>query len=299
MIPRPVRFVGINFDHMHMGDLLRMVFDHPQAEIVGFATSIRPAWRRPSAASTSRRRTSLAIGGPAWRRPVPMPPSSVRPLRSMRNWWNRSHRGASTSLIEKPFAASLADADRMIAAAAHAGVRLAVNWPLRWYPCHVTAYRLLREGRSATLQEVHYYGGNRGPLWHTADKREVTPTDEMKRQSWFYRRSTGGGSLLDYLGYGATLGTWYHDGRVPLEVSSTCNRPAWKWTSIRSRSAATSAAIEVRDPLGHLYRPMDPATAAQVRVRARRARPAPSAAMTSSPRCGCKPRRVQPGSPLP
>ena len=26
---------GINFDHFHMGDLLRQTFDHPSAEIVG------------------------------------------------------------------------------------------------------------------------------------------------------------------------------------------------------------------------------------------------------------------------
>ncbi|MEO0475306.1 MAG: hypothetical protein AAF085_04930 [Planctomycetota bacterium] len=29
------RIVGINFDHMHMGDLLRLVVDHPDAEAVG------------------------------------------------------------------------------------------------------------------------------------------------------------------------------------------------------------------------------------------------------------------------
>src|SRR5687767_1063202 len=29
------RFVGINFDHMHMGDLLRQVASHPAAEIAG------------------------------------------------------------------------------------------------------------------------------------------------------------------------------------------------------------------------------------------------------------------------
>src|SRR5687768_7124439 len=31
------RVVGINFDHFHMGDLLRMVFDHPDAEIAGIS----------------------------------------------------------------------------------------------------------------------------------------------------------------------------------------------------------------------------------------------------------------------
>jgi glucose-fructose oxidoreductase len=68
--------------------------------------------------------------------------------------------------------------------------------------------------------EVHYYDGNRGPLWHTADKLEQTPTTAMKAASWFYRAAQGGGSLLDYLGYGTTLGTWFMNGRAPLEVTA-------------------------------------------------------------------------------
>ena len=30
-----IRVAGINFDHFHMGDLLRMAANHPQVEIVG------------------------------------------------------------------------------------------------------------------------------------------------------------------------------------------------------------------------------------------------------------------------
>ena len=29
------RIAGINFDHMHMGDLLRQTHEHPEAELVG------------------------------------------------------------------------------------------------------------------------------------------------------------------------------------------------------------------------------------------------------------------------
>jgi len=47
----------------------------------------------------------------------------------------------------------------------------------------------------------------------------------MKRKSWFYKKAQGGGSLLDYLGYGTTLGTWYHQGRKPIEVTTVINQP--------------------------------------------------------------------------
>ncbi|GIK75471.1 MAG: hypothetical protein BroJett021_44590 [Chloroflexota bacterium] len=30
-----LKVVGINFDHMHMGDLLRMAHEHPDVEIAG------------------------------------------------------------------------------------------------------------------------------------------------------------------------------------------------------------------------------------------------------------------------
>jgi glucose-fructose oxidoreductase len=128
-------------------------------------------------------------------------------------------------LVEKPFAATLAHADAMIAAVAATKKQLIINWPLRWYPSHITARRLIGEGAIGQVIEVHFYDGNRGPLWHTADKIETTPTAKRKAASWFYRKSAGGGSLLDYLGYGTTLGTWFMDGRKPLEVTGVVDQP--------------------------------------------------------------------------
>jgi glucose-fructose oxidoreductase len=129
-------------------------------------------------------------------------------------------------LVEKPFAATLAEADRMIAAMAATGKRLAINWPLAWYPPHVTSKRLIDAGAIGEVVEVHYYDGNRGPLRHTAGKVELAPTAAQKTTSWFYQAAKGGGSLLDYLGYGVTLGTWFLDGAAPLEVTTVVDRPA-------------------------------------------------------------------------
>jgi glucose-fructose oxidoreductase len=130
--------------------------------------------------------------------------------------------------MEKPFAASLAEADQMIAAMKKTGKRLAINWPLRWVESHATAKRLIDEGLIGELIEYHHYGGNRGPLWHTADKieRTVDQVNREKPQSWFYKREHGGGSLLDYAGYGSTLGTWFMNGRKPLEVLALVDQPA-------------------------------------------------------------------------
>jgi predicted dehydrogenase len=41
--------------------------------------------------------------------------------------------------IEKPFAASVEDARRMMIAMEGTGKLMAINWPLRWVESHVTA----------------------------------------------------------------------------------------------------------------------------------------------------------------
>lgn len=214
------KVAGINFDHMHMGDLLRMVYSHPEAEIAAVCDAQPQRMREAVAAfgiSSERAFTDvdecLDKSRPDF---VVLCPATARHA----DYVERVAAHGIPMLVEKPFAGSLKEADRMIAAARRNRVMLAINWPLRWVPSHCTAARLLAEGRIGELQEVHYYGGNRGPLWHGAGKVETIPTPARKRKSWFYKKAQGGGSLLDYLGYGATLGTWYHGGQKPLEVTA-------------------------------------------------------------------------------
>jgi len=222
---RTWKIAGINFDHMHMGDLLRMVHDHPNAEISAICDE-----------QPERMRTAIANFGIAPERVFTdyrLCMETTRPdlvilcpaTAGHAEWTRKIAPFGTHILMEKPFAASLADADAMIAAMTSSGRELIINWPLRWYPPHVTAKRLIDEGRIGEVIEVHFYDGNRGPLWHAADKIETTPTPEAKAASWFYKKQSGGGSLLDYLGYGTTLGTWFMDGRAPLEVTAATDRP--------------------------------------------------------------------------
>jgi predicted dehydrogenase len=213
------RVAGINFDHFHMGDLLREVFDHPHAEIVGISDE-RPERMHPAKDNFNISADRIFTDYRACLEQAKPDLVILCPAASEHGAWTEKVAPYDVHvLLEKPFAGSLAEADRMIAAMEKTGRQLAINWPLRWYPSHVTAKRLVDEGRIGEVQEVHFYDGNRGPLYHTADKVEVTPTTEMKAESWFYAKARGGGSLLDYLGYGTTLGTWYHGGNAPVEVT--------------------------------------------------------------------------------
>lgn len=223
---RKWRIAGIDFDHMHMGDNLRMAHECPHAEIVGICDE------RPERMAAAKENFGLdeaqcftdyrACMESAKPDIVILCPATAR----HGEWVEKIAPYGAHLLVEKPFAASLAEADRMIAAVAP-GQRLAINWPLAWYPPHRTAKRLLDKGRIGDLLEVHFYDGNRGPLWHLADKVETTRewVDAEKPRSWFYQKDKGGGSLLDYLGYGTTLGTWYQGGRAPIEVTCVVDEP--------------------------------------------------------------------------
>jgi predicted dehydrogenase len=215
-----MRIAGINFDHFHMGDLLRMAHDHPDVEIVGLCDEqperMVDAQRNfgiaPERVFTDYReclevtRPDLVILCPA--------------TAGHAEWTERVAPYGAHILMEKPYAANVAEADRMEAAARAAGIQLAINWPMRWYAAHFRAYEVaVEQGLIGTITEVHYYDGNRGPLYHGADKIELEPTPERKASSWFYKADQGGGSLLDYMGYGTTLGTWYLGGRQPSEVT--------------------------------------------------------------------------------
>jgi len=219
------RIAGINFDHFHMGDLLRMAHEHPDAELVGICDE-RPE-RMTEAAG------NFAIPGDRVFTDYRSCLEATKPdlvilcpaTGDHADWTENVAPFGVHILMEKPFAASLEDADRMISAMQPTGKQLAINWPLRWYEAHVTAHRLIREGMIGEVTEVHFYDGNRGPLYHGADKIEKEPAAEEKDASWFYKKDQGGGSLLDYLGYGTTLGTWFHGGASPIEVTCMVDAP--------------------------------------------------------------------------
>ncbi|MGD9916267.1 MAG: Gfo/Idh/MocA family protein, partial [Rhizobiaceae bacterium] len=214
--------LGISFDHMHMGDLLRQVHEHPDAEIAGIYDADRS--RMQSAIETfgipdDRVFTDLDKCLTSTKADLAIVCSATA---EHANSVEKIAPHGLHVMIEKPFASSVAEARRIIKAMEGTGRQLAVNWPLAWYRSHNTAKRLVAEGAIGALIEVHFYDGNRGPLFHLADKVEVSPeeVEKQKPDSWWYKKASGGGSLLDYLGYGTTLGTWFYDGDAPLEVTS-------------------------------------------------------------------------------
>lgn len=224
---RTYKVAGINFDHMHMGDNLRMVHEHPNAEIVALCDE-QPE-RMESAAANFGLAPPLLYSDYQKCLEETQPDIVVLcPATAKHAEWTKKVAPFDVHiLMEKPFAASLAEADEMIAAMKGRDKLLAINWPLMWVESHRKAKTLIDEGVIGDVIEFHHYGGNRGPLYHLADKEETTEEfiQAEKPKSWFYKKSEGGGSMLDYLGYGTTLGTWYQGSKKPIEVTAVVDEP--------------------------------------------------------------------------
>lgn len=226
MKKRTWKIAGINFDHFHMGDLLRMAHDHPQVEIAGISDEQPERMREavsklgiPAGLAFTDYRACLEKTKPDV---VILCPAASK----HGEWVKKVAPYAVHIMVEKPFAASLKEADAMVKAMP-ADKTLMINWPLQWVQSHRKAYEITASGAIGDVLNVWHFGGNRGPLWHGADKDEKTAAqvEAEKPKSWFYKKAHGGGSLLDYLGYGTTLGTWYQNGRRPIEVTATVDAP--------------------------------------------------------------------------
>ena len=99
------------------------------------------------------------------------------------------------ALVEKPMAATLAQAERMIRAAANAGTVLMVNWPIVWQPSVRHGLRLAQDGVIGELYQVRCRHAHAGP-------KELGCSPYF--YEWLYdREKNGAGALMDYCCYGA------------------------------------------------------------------------------------------------
>ena len=100
-------------------------------------------------------------------------------------------------ICEKPMAATLAQADRMLRATAQAGTLLLVNWPTAWYAPVQEWERRILAGGIGDVQYVKYRSAHNGP-------KEMGCTPYF--YEWLYdAEKNGAGALMDYCCYAANM----------------------------------------------------------------------------------------------
>jgi len=100
-------------------------------------------------------------------------------------------------VIEKPLAADLDGANRMLATAGENGVHLLVNWPFSWWPQLQTALGMALAGDLGDIIGVTYRAAHAGPA-------ELGCSEYFC--DWLYdAQRNGAGAMMDYCCYGSVL----------------------------------------------------------------------------------------------
>lgn len=98
---------------------------------------------------------------------------------------------------EKPMAATLAQADRMLNAATAANIKLLINWPTAWFPA-------IQEWERRLL------AGDLGQIFYLKSRSAHNGPKEIGCSPFFYEwlhdaEKNGAGALMDYCGYSADM----------------------------------------------------------------------------------------------
>ncbi len=100
-------------------------------------------------------------------------------------------------IVEKPMAATLEQADRMVAACDRASVRLMINWPTSWQPIYRKMREIAATGAIGRVIQVKHRGGHSGP-------RSFGVSEYFA--DWLYDAElNGAGAFMDYSGYGVNI----------------------------------------------------------------------------------------------
>lgn len=103
-------------------------------------------------------------------------------------------------ISEKPMAARLSQADRMLRAAKQRGVELLVNWPTAWNPSIVAMTDAIKSGRVGDLFYWKFRSAHNGP-------KEIGCSEYF--WGWLYdEEKNGAGALMDYCCYSADMASY-------------------------------------------------------------------------------------------
>ena len=111
------------------------------------------------------------------------------------------------TVIEKPMAMTYADGIRMYNAYKKSDALFAINWPVAWFESFAKVKEIADSGEIGEVLRVHYRSpATMGPYTHNDEGITKEEEEKYLRMFW-YHHNMGGGSSLDYGGYGCTLAT--------------------------------------------------------------------------------------------
>ena len=115
-------------------------------------------------------------------------------------------------MVEKPLAATLAQAKQIEALANKYHIKVLTNFETTWYPSYADVYNTIEKDSIGRIRKMVVHDGHQGP-------KEIGCSPEFL--SWLTDPVlNGAGALNDFGCYGADLMTWLMKGRKPIAVTA-------------------------------------------------------------------------------
>lgn len=209
----PLRIGIIGLVHGHVEGLLWQAGQRDDLKIVGIAEPDRALFDRLAAKyklDASLYHASVAEMLDAAK------PEAVSVMSSIKD-----HRAAVEAcaprgvhlLLEKPLAFSNEDARRFEQLSREHGVLVLTNFETSWYASVRQAKAMVDSGERAPIRKMIFRHGHKGP-------REIGCSAEFL--AWLTDpEQNGGGAIVDFGCYGATLATWMMNGARPTSVTAS------------------------------------------------------------------------------
>jgi predicted dehydrogenase len=115
-------------------------------------------------------------------------------------------------MVEKPLAATLAQANRMEFLALKYYIKLLTNYETTWYPSYQHVYDVAAKDSLGQIRKMIVHDGHQGP-------KEIGCSKDFT--NWLTDPElNGAGALNDFGCYGANLMTWLMNGQKPIAVTA-------------------------------------------------------------------------------
>jgi predicted dehydrogenase len=239
-MPERYRVAIIGFAHMHINHVAEVFASHPRVDLVACAdtTPLQPELREaPYTRAWNRKNCIARFGIPAAYADYRELLAQEKPDIVIVTCENAQHpdvvaacaaAGVRFCCVEKPMAASLPAALRMLRACRDSGTGLAVNWPIAWSPAVRKVKQLVDAGAIGRVLEVKWRAGHTGPLGpgarHTGVSDAAQPlTGPERAATWWHQSAAGGGALLDFTSYGCLLAPWFTGERATAVMAMRAN----------------------------------------------------------------------------
>ena len=208
----PVRVAVVGLVHGHVQGFFGSLATHPEVTLVGVTDPSAELRQKYAASNHLSPNMFFATEAEMLAKTHPQAVLVYTSIAGHRPAIEEAAKLHIASMVEKPLATTVVDAEAIQKLSQQYGVPVLTNYETTWYASNRGAHDLLASGKIGDLRKMVVRDGHRGP-------KEIGVSPEFFK--WLTDPvQNGGGALVDFGCYGIDLATWFMHGELPLSVTA-------------------------------------------------------------------------------